>query len=299
MARSYANIRMNMWSDEDWRSLSGAAKLLYITLLCHNTLNYAGVADWRPGKLAPLIDSRWTADTVRAAAEELSRAYFVVISEESEEILIRSFVKHDGLLKQPKMVQAMTSAFGSIASLELRQVLAFEVQKLQRNNPEFPCWKVVGIESVLRHSAVDVQEAAPVDTHPDTPAVTLEGCQSADQPEGYSPTPTPTPTPKEEDPPNSTTARKAKGAPYSEDFLKFWEFGLRKDDKIAAWRAWEKARKAGLLPDLDTLRTAVRAYIEHNPDPTFHKYPATWLNAGSWENDYTPPQTGPKKERLR
>ncbi|KKI20572.1 MULTISPECIES: hypothetical protein [unclassified Leucobacter] len=173
LARSYANIRINMWSDEDWRNISGAAKLLYITLLCHDTLNYAGVADWRPGKFAPLIDPNWTAEDVRNAAAELERAFFVVISEESEEILIRSFLKHDGLMKQPKMAQAMTTAFASIASLELRQVLAFEVQKLRNNNPDMPCWGNDGIEAVLRHSAFDVQGTATADTSAETPAVAL------------------------------------------------------------------------------------------------------------------------------
>ncbi|UOQ56057.1 hypothetical protein MUN78_10110 [Leucobacter allii] len=299
VARSYANIRMNIWSDEDWRNLSGAGKLLYITLLCHDTLSYAGVADWRPAKLAPLIDPRWTADDVRTAAAELSRAFFVVISEESEEILIRSFLKHDGLMKQPKMAQAMTSAFGSIASLELRQMLAFEVQKLHANSPDLPGWKATGIEAVLRHSAVDAQSITPTDTLRDTPSETPPGILSAAQPEGYSPSPTPTPTPIEKEPPISAGGSTKPKQPYSKAFLEFWEFGLKKDDKIAAWKAWEKMRKAGLLPDLEYLRKAVEQYVLNNPDRQFQKLPATWINAGSWENDYTPPQTGPKKERLR
>ena len=108
--------------------------------------------------------------------------------------------------------------------------------------------------------------------------------------------PVPSPSSKEEESPKSQQKKKP---PYSDDFLKFWGMGMRKDDKMSAWKAWEKARKAGLLPDLETLHTAVQDYLQHHPDPEFQKYPATWLNAAGWENEYATPSTGPKKERLR
>ena len=54
MARDRASIRIDLWADEDWRKLSLGAQHLYMLILSHSTLNYAGVADWRAGRLSAL-----------------------------------------------------------------------------------------------------------------------------------------------------------------------------------------------------------------------------------------------------
>ena len=47
MARKYAAIKSTLFGDPGWRSLTPAAQRLYIVLLAHPELSYAGVADWR------------------------------------------------------------------------------------------------------------------------------------------------------------------------------------------------------------------------------------------------------------
>lgn len=161
MAREYAKIRTDIWGDEDWRKVSGPEKLLYFTLLSHATLSYAGVADWRPNRLAPLVDESWTVDALRNVAASLEARHLIVTDDATEEVLVRSFIRHDGLMKQPRLAVSMSAAFTAVASVKLKQVIAFEVQKLRGEQPELACWGDARVATVLEHSGVDVKTLGP------------------------------------------------------------------------------------------------------------------------------------------
>lgn len=139
MARDRANVFTDIWADTDWRQLSESAQRLYLLLLTHDTLNYAGVADWRPKRLVPLSRST-TIESLSESAEELESKGFIVIDEDTDEVLVRSFVKHDGLMKSPNLAAAMASAYGGTASRKIREVIAFEAQKLHAREPELKGW---------------------------------------------------------------------------------------------------------------------------------------------------------------
>lgn len=158
MAREYAKIRTDIWSDEDWRCVSASEKLLYFVLLTHSTLSYVGVADWRPNRLAPLVDESWSEAEVRRVAELLEERHLIVTDDDTEEVLVRSFIKHDGVMKQPRLAVSMASAFAGVASQFLRQVIAHEVHKLREAEPDLACWSDARVRTVLDHSALDVKQ---------------------------------------------------------------------------------------------------------------------------------------------
>lgn len=176
MARDRASIRLDMWADEDWRKLSAEAQRLYMLLLSHPTLSYAGVADWRPGRIAQLSADTTPADVERAATE-LEQAAFVLRDETTEEVLIRSFIKHDGLMKQPKLVVSMTTAFAAIASSKIREVVAFEVQKLYDRDKTLK-WEVSQVQTVLAAKGSPIATFTHAFTPGFTPALTPNGGQS-------------------------------------------------------------------------------------------------------------------------
>jgi len=76
----------------------------------------------------------------------------------------------------------------------------------------------------------------------------------------------------------------------SEDaWNKFWAVYPRKKDKQAALKAWKKALKTGCDPQ-QIIDGAIRYAEERSTeDPQYTKYPASWLNAGSWENQADQP----------
>ncbi len=129
MARNYAQVRVSIWQDDDFRTLPVEAQHLYFLLLTSPTLNLAGVSDWRPERIASLADN-WTPDDVRDAAYILGARRYILTDESTEEVLVRTLVKHDGILRNPKTAVGMVSAWTGTYSKRLRAAVAGEVQKL-------------------------------------------------------------------------------------------------------------------------------------------------------------------------
>lgn len=157
MAREHAQVRLDLWNDDDFRVLTRAAQLLYIQLLTSATLNYAGVADWRPRRIAPLSGDG-THEDVEEAATELERGLFIVTDRDTEEVLIRSFLKHDGLLQKPNVTKAMLAAFSSVSSSTLRGVIVHELKKLSARFPEWRAFGMSEVHELLERDSVNPSE---------------------------------------------------------------------------------------------------------------------------------------------
>lgn len=155
MAREHAPIRLDIWGDDDWTDLlSPAAQHLYFVLLTSPSLSYAGVGDWRPGRIAQLARG-WTTRAVQAAAAELIEHLFIVVDEDTEEYLIRSFVKHDGLLKNPKVSVSFANAYADLASRSLRGVIVHQLLRLHEKQPALKGWGVDRVAEILTRKTVD------------------------------------------------------------------------------------------------------------------------------------------------
>lgn len=157
MARDRANIRIDMWADMDVRKLSLGAQHLYMMILTHSTLNYAGVADWRPGRYAALTANRTRAD-VEADAQELQQAHFIYTDEDTEEVMVRSFLRHDGVIKHPRLHVSMAKDYAGISSTEICAFVAFELQKLHKEQPTLALWADLRVQTILKSEAKDLKE---------------------------------------------------------------------------------------------------------------------------------------------
>lgn len=157
MARDRANLRIDLWADEDWRKLSIGAQHLYMLILSHSTLNYAGVADWRPGRLAALTTGRTPYD-IRQDAQELADAAFIHTDEMTEEVLVRSFLRHDGVIKHPRLHVSMAKDYAGISSDAIRAYVAFELQKLNTESPELALWNDARVQTILKATPRNLKE---------------------------------------------------------------------------------------------------------------------------------------------
>lgn len=146
-----------MWSDDDWRALPVGAQHLYMQILTHSTLNYAGVADWRPGRLAALTAGRTAAD-VETDAQPLRDSWFIYTDPDTEEVLVRSFLRHDGVIKHPRLHVSMANDWACIASSDIRSFVSFELSKLQAAESALPLWKDSRVQSILKAEAKDLKE---------------------------------------------------------------------------------------------------------------------------------------------
>lgn len=133
MARSHGRIDFRIWADKDFRALSERAQRMYMMLFGQKDVNNAGVL--------PLMESRWakycesmSVDDVRAGLDELEDARFVFVDDDTEELLIRSFIRGDGVVKQPNVFKNALKCAELVDSQRLRRVLAEELRGLRRRD---------------------------------------------------------------------------------------------------------------------------------------------------------------------
>lgn len=124
MARSYGKIKSDIWlPGNDYRKLSWGAQWLYQALTSQRNISSAGVLSLQPSKWARFA-SDLTEEAITTALQELIEERYVLVDWDTEEVLIRTFIRHDGLLRNQKMVKAIEGAVPRIESLTLRAVAA-------------------------------------------------------------------------------------------------------------------------------------------------------------------------------
>lgn len=155
MARKFAQIQPKIWSDDDFLDLNMPEQWVYLHIATHPDLSYAGAMDWRPKRIAPKAHGL-TLGEVTDAAEVLRAKRYLIIDDDTEEVLVRSFIRNDGLLKQRNMGGAVDKAYDSIGSRKLMGVVVHELRRLHAENPEWKSWEL--LQSVLTQRAVDPWE---------------------------------------------------------------------------------------------------------------------------------------------
>lgn len=129
MARGHGRVLSSIWEDDDFLALDREQQGTYVFLISQPNLNHAG--------LLPLTLKRWTrkargltAAGLEKTLTELDAARFIVVDDDTEELLIRSFIRNDGVWKQPKVMGAAVSGALEISSRALRRALLEEMDRI-------------------------------------------------------------------------------------------------------------------------------------------------------------------------
>jgi len=129
MARTHGRILTGIWGDDDFAALDAAAQRMYLFLLSQPDLSHAGLLPMRTRRWAKKVAGE-TVESIEATLGVLEAARFVVLDEETEEVLVRTFVRNDGVWKQPKVMMRMREDAAQIESPRLRQAFAVELANL-------------------------------------------------------------------------------------------------------------------------------------------------------------------------
>lgn len=154
MARDHARIHLDIWGDDDWMDLSSDAQHLYWVLYTHPNLSFCGAGEWHPGRLSTRARDL-TTERVNDAATELIQNLFLHIDPDTDEFLLRSWIKHDGLYRVQNMAVSMANARADLASRDLRGIVVHEVSKLRNAEPELQSWKRDQVSKMLAQKAID------------------------------------------------------------------------------------------------------------------------------------------------
>ncbi|MGW7597287.1 hypothetical protein [Streptomyces antimycoticus] len=129
MARGHGRILTSIWEDEDFLALDEQQQRMYLFLISQPNLNHAGLLD--------LTLRRWsrkarglTVGELEKRIAALDEARFIVVDDDTEELLIRSFVRNDGVWRMPKVMGAMVSGALEISSKRLQRALLAEMDRV-------------------------------------------------------------------------------------------------------------------------------------------------------------------------
>ena len=147
MARSYTKLVVTISTDVDFIALSLPAKFVYVMLLSMPKVSPAGCIEYRPAKWSRM-DRTFTESTISDAVDELSERGFVMRDDDTEEVFIRSFIKHDGGTRNSNMAKSVLSSIGLIESPRLRAAAHREFERAPKKgqvaHPEEHCSDTVG-----------------------------------------------------------------------------------------------------------------------------------------------------------
>lgn len=133
MARGHAQLFLSAWADDDWLDLSPDCKAVYTLVLSQHDLNHAGVIPLRPDRWAEMLSGRRRTVTeadVQLALEELEEERFVVLDRKMGDLLVRTFIRNDGIWRQPNLFIAAARAVKATPSKVLRAALRSELERL-------------------------------------------------------------------------------------------------------------------------------------------------------------------------
>jgi len=172
VARNFAQIQTDIWVDDNFLDLTLTEQWVYIHLATHGKLTYCGTMDWRPKRIVPMAHGL-TLGEVTDAAEILRAKKYIIVDDDTEEVLIRSFIRNDGLLKQKNMGGAVANAFKDVGSRDLKGVIVHELRRLHKENPDWKSWEYLGEHLQMRsvdpwenHAGQDRSERVSI---PDSP----------------------------------------------------------------------------------------------------------------------------------
>jgi hypothetical protein len=157
MGRERASINIDIWGDADFRSLTDRAQSLYFKLMSHPKLDYCGVVEFHPGRLAAMSREQ-TADQVIIAAQELSDSFYCVFDQSTDEVMVRGFLRHDGVLQQPRLAVSAAKAYAAIASNKIRAVVVHEVLRFKKENPDLAAWEKPQMKTLIKQESVSVKD---------------------------------------------------------------------------------------------------------------------------------------------
>ena len=125
----YVRVMRSIWTDADWLELPSRSKMVYLQLISQANISKAGVLPTVPRRWASMYPDLDVED-ILAAIDDLVRSGFVLVDEETEELLVRTYMRYDEMYAQPNGRKAISAAIDEIVSQALRNAVEEELADL-------------------------------------------------------------------------------------------------------------------------------------------------------------------------
>lgn len=129
MARSYAQFSTSMWRNADFLSLPSALQRVYMLLSSQADVSAVGVLHLSITRWAGRAPDTTAAD-INRALDGLAARRFIVLDRDSEEVLLRAFLRWDNGYKNPKRQPAIKDAANEVESAAIVGALTVEFERI-------------------------------------------------------------------------------------------------------------------------------------------------------------------------
>jgi hypothetical protein len=130
MARKEARVQVTIWSDPEFVALSQEDQRNYFHAFTQPGISLCGVL--------PLTMGRWTGmaadvtpEGMRASFDRLEVAKFILVDYETDELLVRSFLRHDGVWRNAKTQAGALAQRKHIISKKIGNAVDREIFRLR------------------------------------------------------------------------------------------------------------------------------------------------------------------------
>jgi hypothetical protein len=137
MARREARLLVSIWDDPDFLALSAMAQRLFMFLISQPDLAHDGVMAVRIRRWSKKA-AGLTPAQVSESLDELAAARFVIVDDDAEELVIRSFIRGDKVYRQPNVLRAAADHLATVSSPIIRATVRAELTRIQADDQEIP-----------------------------------------------------------------------------------------------------------------------------------------------------------------
>lgn len=160
MARDHARLLVRVNADREFAELDPVAQWLFHRLPARQEMNYAGVL--------PLDTKRWARMSRHVTVEEVDKAVaslvagrYLIVDDETDEVLVRSLMRNDEVAKQPNVLRSALRAAQFVESPAVRHELAVELRRVRSVAKE---WQRGEVDSVIHE--LDPEAFLNASSHP-------------------------------------------------------------------------------------------------------------------------------------
>ncbi|NPV80709.1 MAG: hypothetical protein HPY52_10615 [Firmicutes bacterium] len=265
----YTRVESRFWQDEKMRAVSDDARYLMLYFLTSPHRNIIGFY-FLPLPYA-CFDLGWDEKRFHKGLQELLQTGRVKYDADAHVVFIQNYLKHNPL-ENPNQVKSAIEKLEEIPQTQLFQDFLAVLEQCEK---QFVKPLVERLQQRLRQ--------------PGTGTGTVTGTGSTYAPPGGAPEQPPK-DPLEQEKQPGEQRKRAKTPADDKLFEQFWTAYPKKRSKGQAEKAWAK-----LQPDEQLVETMLAAIERAKTSEEWRKeggryipYPATWLNAKGWEDDYRP-----------
>lgn len=166
--RREARIFTSIWNDEAFLALSPREQRMYFFLLSQRDLSFCGVLSLRMRRWARSARDL-TAAQVEEDLEGLAQPFrqglaegsseesgrpLVVVDEDTEEVFVRSLIRHDGIWKIPNLLKSAREAATLVESPTILAELLYELRRIPVEESESK-----QVRAILREFIADLEAA--------------------------------------------------------------------------------------------------------------------------------------------